>query len=70
MTGCQAIPRNAVNTPNVEALARMARTVEERHKFQALYLTWIRLAAELDRVSALIEAAQQLEKEQPDKEAE
>lgn len=51
-------------------LARMARTTEERDKFQALQLTWIRLAAELDRMSALIEAVQKLEKHQPVKAAE
>jgi len=51
-------------------LARMARTIEERDKFQALQLTWIRLAAELDRMKAVIEATQELEKEQPAKAAE
>jgi hypothetical protein len=48
----------------------MARTVEERDKFQALQITWIRLAAELDSMSALIEATKQLEPEQPPKAAE
>jgi hypothetical protein len=46
-------------------LARMIRTIEEREKFQALQMTWIRLAAELERMTALIEAVQELEKQQP-----
>ena len=51
-------------------LARMARTIEERDKFQSLQMTGNRLAAELDRMSALIEAVQTLEKDQPAKAAE
>jgi hypothetical protein len=51
-------------------LARMARTIEERDKFQSLQMTWIRLAAELDGMGALIEAVQKLEKDQPAKAAE
>ena len=51
-------------------LARFACTIEDRDKFLSLQLTWIRLAAELDRMGALIEAMRELEEEQPIKAAE
>ena len=53
-----------------EELARLASTPEGRETFLSLQMTWIRLAAELDRAGALIEAIQELEEERPVKAAE
>ena len=51
-------------------LARLASTPEGRDTFLALQMTWIRLAAELDRAGALIKAMQELEEDWPLKAAE
>ena len=51
-------------------VARLASTPEARETFLSLRMTWIRLAAELDRAGALIEAIQELEEERPVKAAE
>jgi hypothetical protein len=51
-------------------LARIASTPESRETFLSLQMTWIRLAAELDRAGALIKAMQELEEERPVKAAE
>ena len=50
-------------------LARLANTPAARDTFLSLQMTWIRLAMELDRARALIDATQELE-EQPIKAAE
>jgi hypothetical protein len=50
-------------------LARLASTPAARDTFLLLQMTWIRLAMDLDRAQALIDATQQLE-EQPIKAAE
>jgi hypothetical protein len=51
-------------------LAGLASTPEGRETFLSLQMTWIRLAAELDRAGALINAMQDLEEERPVKAAE
>jgi hypothetical protein len=51
-------------------LARLANTPEGRETFLSLQMTWIRLAAELDRAGALIKAMQELEEDWPLKAAE
>jgi len=51
-------------------LARLATTPEGRETFLSLQMTWIRLAAELDRAGALIKAMQELEEDWPLKAAE
>ena len=56
-------PKSVVDT-------RLARTADDRDRFLSLQMMWIRLAAELDRMGALIEAAQELEERQPIKAAE
>jgi len=51
-------------------LARLASTPEARDTFLSLQVTWIRLAMELDQATALIDATQEAEEEQPIKAAE
>jgi hypothetical protein len=51
-------------------LAGLASTPEGRETFLSLQMTWSRLAAELDRAGALINAMQELEEERPVKAAE
>jgi len=51
-------------------LARLASTPEARDTFLSLQVTWIRLAMELDQSTALIDATQEAEEEQPIKAAE